>query len=86
MNTAENVNRAARHLIAVHGNAAEKVARARAESAADMKQQNVAAIWFQIATAVREMQTQTEMSAARVLEPPDRRLFGLSSYMLSGKH
>ena len=86
MNTTDNVSRAARHLIAVHGNAAENVARARAESAADTERENVAAIWLQIATAVREMQTQTEMSAARVLEPPDRRLFGLSSYMLSGKH
>jgi hypothetical protein len=64
MNTVDNANRAARHLIAVHGNAAENVAQARAESAAVIKQENVAAIWFQIAAAVREIQAHTEQSAA----------------------
>jgi hypothetical protein len=86
MHTADNVNRAARHLIGVHGNAAEKVARARSESAAGTEQENVAAIWLQIATAVREMQNHTEMSAARVPEPPHGGLFGIPSYMPSGKH
>jgi hypothetical protein len=68
MNTADNVNRAARHLIAVHGNAAEKVARARAENAAGTERDNVAAIWLQIAAAVSEMQAHTETSAT-VPEP-----------------
>jgi hypothetical protein len=64
MNTADNVNHAVRHLIIVHGNAAENIALARAESATESKREDVAAIWLQIATAVREMQTHTEPSVA----------------------
>jgi hypothetical protein len=64
MNTADNVNHAARHLIAVHGNAAEDVALARAESAMESKREDVAAIWLQIAAAVGEIQAHTEPSAA----------------------
>jgi hypothetical protein len=44
MNTADNVNRATQHLITVHGNAAENIALARAESATENKREDVAAI------------------------------------------
>jgi hypothetical protein len=63
MNTADNVARAARHLIAVHGDAAENIALARAESAAESKCRDVATIWLQIAAAVRGMQAHSETVA-----------------------
>jgi hypothetical protein len=44
MNTADNVARAARYLIAVHGNAAENIALARAESATGSNRE-AAIIW-----------------------------------------
>jgi hypothetical protein len=64
MNTTDNVTRAARHLIAVHGNAAENIALARAESAAASKREDVATVWLQIAAAVRGMQAHAEHIAA----------------------
>ena len=69
MNTADNVDHAARHLIADHGNAAEKVTAARAESAARTERENVAAIWLQIAGAVRQIHAHTGTERSRVLEP-----------------
>jgi hypothetical protein len=64
MNTADNVIRAAQHLIAVHGNAAENVALARAESAAASKCGDVATIWLQIAAKVRVIQGHPDPVAA----------------------
>ena len=64
MNTADNVIRAARHLIAVHGNAAENVARVRAENATASKREDVATVWLQIAAEVRAIQGYPEPVAA----------------------
>jgi hypothetical protein len=63
MNTADNVNRATQHLITVHGNAAENIALARAESATENKREDVAAIcsrsqdWELINGGAGEMKT-----------------------------
>ena len=64
MNTTDNVSRAARHLIAVHGNAAENVARVRAENATVSKHGDVATVWLQIAAEVRAIQGHPESVAA----------------------
>jgi hypothetical protein len=53
MNTTDNVARAAQHLIAVHGNAAEEIALTRAESATGSNRDEVAIIWRRVAAAVR---------------------------------
>ncbi len=56
MDTADNVARAARNLIAEHGTASESIALARAKSAEESDRQEVAHIWRDIADAVQEMQ------------------------------
>jgi len=56
MDTADNIARAARHLIAVHGNAAENIALERAENATESNRGDVATVWRHIAAAVQKMQ------------------------------
>jgi hypothetical protein len=60
MNTADNVIRAARHLIGAHGNAAENVARVRAENATASQRGDVATVWLRIAAEVRAIHDLTE--------------------------
>jgi uncharacterized protein (DUF934 family) len=64
MNTTDNISRAARHLIGVHGNAAENIARVRAENATASKRGEVATVWLQIAAEVRAIQGHLERVAA----------------------
>jgi hypothetical protein len=56
MDTADNVARAARNLITEHGTASENIALARAKSAEESDQQEVAHIWRDIAEAVSKLQ------------------------------
>ncbi len=56
MKTADNVARAARHLMTVHGKAAESVALARAKSAEESNRGDVAIVWRNIAVEVQKMQ------------------------------
>jgi len=56
METAHDVDRAARNLIAGHGVAAESIASARAKNAKESNREEVASMWRNIAAAVRRLQ------------------------------
>jgi hypothetical protein len=56
MDTMGNIGRAARNLIAEHGNAAEKIAGARAKNAAESNREPAAITWRAVAVVVRRLQ------------------------------
>jgi len=56
MAPADNVARAARHLIATHGKGAETTAMARAKNATESNRETAAITWRNIAKLVRQMQ------------------------------
>jgi hypothetical protein len=59
MDVADDVARAARHLITEHGTVAQSIAMARAKNAEESKRPTTARTWLDIAAAVGRLQGRT---------------------------